>query len=441
MKPSLDSFVGEPQTRPPLDSFSTLPESPLIEKPKKTFLEKAGNVVNSIFPGKQVGEAIGTLAGAGIAKLKGNYDQYDLSAPTPKQVAGDVAQGALTVATPAIGGETAGARILGNAAVGAGIGASGTIAEGKSTSDALKQGALGGAIGGGLSAAGEGLNYLGQNLPKWFTKVALPKMKDPEAFKYVPNSAGGYTKTPQESAAEYALNNTKGLSVSKMLEHSNESVSGYNKQIQTILSHPEYTKEVGEVRDILPGVMDQYPNTNATPDKIIGIVRRLAPRNANLVDKVASGQANLAEQNTLRRELDKATKVAYGDHPNLSFQKEVGKKFADALRANVQKTATETIPVFAKWSKEINLNTALQKAVNKKTVAGDLLAGGAGFAKGGIKGAAEAILIERGLRSPSAQIAAAKGIKGAAKYATPVVNTAFKAGKAALIKKATDSQK
>src|SRR3990167_4999316 len=60
------------------------------EEPKKDFLTKAGNVVNKIFPGKQIGEAIGTLGGYGLTaaqeKLglapKGATEAYNLDAPT-----------------------------------------------------------------------------------------------------------------------------------------------------------------------------------------------------------------------------------------------------------------------------------------------------------------------------------------------------------------------
>lgn len=61
---------------------------------KKDLLQKATDVATSIFPGGKVGESIGTLAGYALSK---NKEQYNLSAPTPLQVAGDVAQGALSV--------------------------------------------------------------------------------------------------------------------------------------------------------------------------------------------------------------------------------------------------------------------------------------------------------------------------------------------------------
>lgn len=412
-------------------------------------LQKATDILTKIFPGKQVGEAIGTLVGYGLSNHK---DQYDTSAPTPLQVVGDVAQGALAVSgigavdNSIIGkvgfdtAKTALGRIGVNAAVGTGIGATGAIAEGQSAGDVLKQGAMGGVAGGALSAATEGVSALAQNLPKWFTQAALPKMKDAQAFKYIPNEAGGYTRTAQESASDYALNNTKGLSVSKMLEHSNKSVDGFRNQIDTILSHPEYTRETGNGAQAITDALTQFPEAQLTESKVIGMAKQLAPESKALVDKVADGTATLAEKNALRSELDSKIYIKFPEK-TLTFNQKVGKVIADSLRGDVQTTAPETVPIFNKFSKELTLNQALQRAVNKKTVAGDILAGGAGFAKGGLKGAAEAILIEKGLRSPSVLLNAAKLARGTSRVATPILSTAIRAGKAPLIKRITDNQK
>lgn len=408
-------------------------------------LQKAGNAVNSIFPGKQVGQAIGTAVGAGITKagdlLHGtnNYKNYDLSAPTPVQVGGDIAQGALSVAAPGVGDGLGTAATIGaNAALGASIGATGAVAQGQSVGQVAKQGAIGGLAGGALSAVGEGTKALSDHLPSWFAKAALPKMKDAAAFKYLPNEAGGYTRTAQETAAQYALDNTKGLSVTKMLEHSNQSTTGYNKQIQTILAHPEYKGNIGNGAQAIQDTLKQFENAQLTQGKVLSIAKSVAPSQAAIVDKVANGTATLAEKNALRVALDDGTKKIFIDHPNVSFQKQVGAAFANSLRGEVQTVAPETAPIFNKYSKELTLNSALQKANNKKQgVLGDLIAGGTGFASGGLKGAAEAIAVERGLRSPTGQLLAGKAVQGLAKSA-PAISAVGKAVKAPLLKKITE---
>lgn len=153
----------------------------------RDLLQKTGDVVNAIFPGKQVGRAIGTLGGLGISKLQGTSKFYDTSAPTPLQVAGDVAQGALSVAGAKI--PMAGT-VLGKGlqfgALGAGAGAASAISEGKSTEEIGKQ-ALRGGIGGflvgttfgvlekGIQKLGKGTEYLGKKIQ---TKVINPHKVD-----------------------------------------------------------------------------------------------------------------------------------------------------------------------------------------------------------------------------------------------------------------------
>lgn len=110
--------------------------------------------IQNIFPGQKVGQAIGTAAGY-IASP--NKDQYDISAPTPLQVLGDVAQGALSVATPGAG-EGAGfiSRIGSQAALGGAFGLTGGLAQGETgIPDLLSSTASGAALGGALGLGGE----------------------------------------------------------------------------------------------------------------------------------------------------------------------------------------------------------------------------------------------------------------------------------------------
>lgn len=97
-----------------------------LPAPKKDFLQKAGDVVNTLFPGKAVGGVIGTLAGkavtAGKEALgyapKGATKAYDSTLPTGKQVAGDFISQAAMFAP----GAGAGARLATKVGVGAATG-------------------------------------------------------------------------------------------------------------------------------------------------------------------------------------------------------------------------------------------------------------------------------------------------------------------------------
>lgn len=444
-QPSLDSFVGtQGNQQPSLDSFSqgaqgdTQPQQPQQTQPQGDFLDKASNIVGSIFPGKQIGQAIGTLGGYGATALgeklgmmpKGSTGAYDLSAPSPLQVAGDAAQGVLTAAAPEVGaGESALGRIGANAALGAGLGGSGAVAEGKNIWETAKSAALGGAVGGGLSGAGEIGKYLTENMPNWFTKLALPKLSNSKV-----------SGAPAD-VVNYALNNTKGATLNSMYNTSNGALKSYEDQVQAVLSHPQYANETGS-KTVLSDVANKFQNAQLTPDAITKYAKSIAPSEKALVDKVANGSANLQEQNQLRKVLDQATKKRFTDSPGLSFAKQVGGGLADSLRTNVQSTAKETAPIFADYSKEHALNRALGNALSKKRVAGPLIAGTAGgasgFATGGITGALKGglgvVAVEEGLRSPTAKLLAGKAIQGVGKVAIPAASAAFQAGKAPLIR-------
>ena len=158
-----------------------------VQTSKKGFLQKATDVITGIFPGKQVGESIGTLAGLGIAKAKGQEEFFDTSAPTPLQVGGDILKG---VATIGAAGLTPASSIVGKAAqfgaLGAATGAGQAIVEekpaGEIAGQVLKSGATGAVIGAGIGLAGKGIralsNLLGKGGEKIQTSVIKPSQAD-----------------------------------------------------------------------------------------------------------------------------------------------------------------------------------------------------------------------------------------------------------------------
>ncbi len=428
-QPSLDSFVAT--NKPSLDSFaqSKTPQAPQQSLSDSLWsgLTNAGNIVNSIFPGKQVGQAIGTLSGLATEKLKGglglgdNSKFYDTSAPSPVQVAGDVAQGALTVAAPNVGnGASALGRIGANAALGVGLGATGAVAGGQGVGDVVKQGAIGGALGGGTSAVSEGVGKLVENLPNWFTQKALPKLEN--------------------GNVDYALKNTKLGSIASNVEQSDKAVKSYGNQIESILTHPQYANETGDGSASIQGVMQAFPNAKLNPEKVAGIVADVVPGSEKLVDKVSEGTATLLEKNQLRQQLDMATKKVFTDSPSLTFNKQVAHSLANSLRNEVQSVAPETAPVFAEFSKEMNLNRALNTAqtkIEKGAAFGlyDILAA-MGGSVAGAPGAIASVAAEKAIRSPAVGLGAAKGIQALGKTA-PVLGAIGKAVKAPVIKALT----
>lgn len=393
----------------------------------RSLLEKAGDAVNTVFPGAKIGEGIAnSIAGIGdlfkgdMQGVKENADANNKIAP---QIFGDAANAALTAATPLIGGGGGSAigRIAANTALGAGLGGTNAIAEGKDVGDVAKSTAIGAGTAGVASGAAEAIGSIVNKLPTWLTKKALPKLS--------------------EGNVDYTLKNTKLGSIETLSKNSKAAVQSYESQVQGILSHPEYASETGKASEIVPNLVNNLPNAQLDPQKVVGILKQIAPENKVLVDKVVNGTATLTEQNTLRKELDVATHKAYTDKPQLTFAKSIGKAAADELRANVKNTAKETVPIFQNYSKEIDLSKALgavaKKLQNKSSIGlYDILGGlGAGAVGGGPAGIAAGIGTHL-MRSPSVDLAAAKGISAIGK-AAPIVNTIGKAIKAPAIRAIT----
>lgn len=162
-------------------------ETPVVA-PKKGLLQKTGDVVNAIFPGKQVGQAIGTLGGLALEKAKGmfggqdNSSTYDTSAPTPLQVGADVVKGATTIAGARLPIATS---IIGKAAqfgtIGAVSGGADTLAQGGSGEEALssaEKGAITGAItGASFGVAEKGLTKLSDLISNRGDKIMMSVIK------------------------------------------------------------------------------------------------------------------------------------------------------------------------------------------------------------------------------------------------------------------------
>lgn len=157
-------------------------------KTEKGFLQKAEDVVTSVFPGKQVGQAIGTLGGLAFEKAKGllggqdNSKFYDTSAPSPLQVAGDVATGAATVAglklpiAPSIVGKAAQFGALGGVAAG-GSELAKTDDLGAAAGAARKGAVVGAGMGAGFGLAEKGIRGLGTLLGKTGDKIQTTVIK------------------------------------------------------------------------------------------------------------------------------------------------------------------------------------------------------------------------------------------------------------------------
>lgn len=277
-------------------------------------------------------------------------------------------------------------------------------------------------IGGAIPGAAELISKAADVLPNWFVQKALPKL--------------------DSGNLDFATKNLSAGTVASNLEKSNVAVKSSGSAIQAVLSHPQYAGETGDIGSVLKDTLNKYPNAQLNDEKVANVIKKVAPLQKDLVDKVMDGTANLAQQNQLRQTLDKAVYAKFTDTPSLTANKQLAKVFADSLRVNVQGTAKETVPMFEQFSKELDLNKALGAAktkLDKGSAVGlyDILSGIGGYGAGMIHGGSLAgpigasflIGAEKLARSPGTQITAAKALDTvASKASTPEGQALIRAG-------------
>ncbi len=185
------------QSQPQPQQVSSQVE-PVVQQPQRTGMEKTAGVLDTIFGGGKIGEAIGT----GIAQGKfGNFiqkmatgsnlspeaEQLVTPGPTRKEIVGDVgrvalnftpygkATGALTSRLAAEGMKR-GAKPLANIAVGTGTGYAVDVAENaRQNKENIYQPGAGTLVGGGLSTLGAGA---GAGLRKLATNTGDKRLAD-----------------------------------------------------------------------------------------------------------------------------------------------------------------------------------------------------------------------------------------------------------------------
>lgn len=315
----------------------------------------------------------------------------------------EVMGSSLQLAANAIPGAAKGASLDVKAATGAATGYAFDVSnklqdENKTIGQDFTPGA-GTVIGGAIPVVGAGLSYLSKNLPSWFIQKALPKL--------------------DSKNVDWATQTLDAGTVKSNLDKSTQAVRSSGDTLNSILNHPQYEKETGNVGQVVQDTLDKYPNAQLNNAKVASIVKNVTPAQKDLIDKVMNGTANIAEQNKLRQAIDQAVYPKFTDTPSLTFAKQVAKAFTDSLRGNVQNTAPETIPLFEQFSKELNLNQALKFAKAKIEKGAPVsLYDFAGAAAGGIPG----IIGERVARTPAALISTAKGINAVNRVAqNPIV--------------------
>jgi hypothetical protein len=377
--------------------------------------EIQGNLLKKIKEDKLAGKDTTRLESAlhaltkNIGETGASVENLGTQGLSDKEVIGSAVQ----LGATALPGAAEGASLAGKVGIGAATGYLYDVGQqlqdkAKSTPDAFKPG-FGTAVGAVVPFVGAALSKVADKLPGWLIKKALPKLQDSPEFKYFANKAGGYTAEDAQKMSDFVLNK-KGFTVGKLLTDSESAVTSLEKTVKETLNHPQYSEEVGNISGVMNDIKKAFPNAEKlTKDKsVMTIIKNVAPENSSLITKVFNGTANLAEQNTLRQELDFAVRKKFTDNPALTFSKTVAAKFSDMLRANVQTTAPETQRIFAEYTKEMAFRQSLvsaSKKLQRQSAVG--LYDIAAILGGGIP----AVVAEKTVRAPGAQIGAAKVIK------------------------------
>lgn len=351
-------------------------------QPKKDLLQKTGDVVNKIFPGKQVGEAIGTLAGYALSKDKKNYS---LNAPKPLQVAGDIASGGAMVAglkVPSPTGVLAKAgQLAGLSALG---GAGGSAAGGGGVKDILKSAFISGTIGAGISlvasGAGKAISSLTKKAPAkiYNTTIKTPLQDTKKAILYKGETLG------QDLVKRGIKGSDEGL-----FKQAISQIDENEDKLQSILSKSKHVISRGEIE---PYLDDLISTKQATP----GLLEDAEKVRAIL--KEFPEEIPIAEANQIKRNLYRALDdIAFKIDPNLSTKKEAMKAIAKGIKTEIEnKTAGEAgVDVVKNINKELQVFGALKNRtldkiarLNKNNLLGlgDMFAIGSGATIGAVTG-------------------------------------------------------
>lgn len=405
-----------PDTAQQLDQ----PKAPLIDRVLNSGVSKG---IQSFFPGKKVGQSIGTLGGLAYTKgkdiLTGSdvSQSYDVNAPTPLQVTGDIVQGGAMVA--GFSGVGATGSVLSKAATMGGLGAlqfgGKSAAEGGGAKDIGKSALLGSAVGAGTSLAFSG----GEALLNQFKQLPTRLI----------NSATGQSKKELlagKGLSKFMLENSKVGTADGLLKESALEMDRLNGIIGKNLKSVPITQAKITPSSILDDIVDDV-NSNGgaiTREEAKSIIDRLAPQAKGLLSKP---ELDLVTANKLRVSLDKTI----GDKgfllSELPFNKEVLRSFTNSLREAVKSNAPEgTRSAFSSLSSEIRLTNALASKVaqgskNQIISFGDLIGGGLGGAVGGVPGAFAGAAARRAVQSTPVLTGGAVAINSINKALAPVL--------------------
>lgn len=388
---SLDEFDKLYSSQPSMEVQGdfTFDETGLIQELPKPVdgrgkLQKVGDFVNKIFPGKRIGEDLGTSIATALAKpeVKPFVDQ---TRPTKGQLLGDAVGAATLVGSVAAPGAGS---IVKTAAQFAGLGAIGagaqSAADGGGVRDIYKSamlgGTIGGVLGGTLGVAGKTVSTLTKRAP---AKIYNTAIKTP-----LPDTKKAIMFNGKTLGEELVRRGVKGSDEGLFKRAISEIEINENK-LQGILSKSNKTISRNEIAPYL----DDLINTKQATPGLADEVEKIKSVLMEFPENIKIDQANQVKRN-LYKALDD---IAFKVDPNLSTKKEAMKAVAKGIKAEIEKkTADEVgdgvvrginqeLAVFGKL-KDRALDKIARANKNNLLGLGDMFAMGSGAAVGAATG-------------------------------------------------------
>jgi len=385
--------------------------------PQKTGLEKTGNVLNNIFGGGTIGEAIGT----GIAKMRATPDekQYITPGPSGKEVLGDVGRVALNfapVGKVATGIKT-GATALGigsklakpiaqigtGAAVGYGADVTTKLAEGQE--DPFKP-SLGTAVGAGIGA----LPVVGGAV-KTGAKAVLPKSPNimNRVVRLTPTDANKFERIAGKKHGQYLTETGNLYTPEKVAEKEATKFVNSVKEADNALATLPGNFKTGQIDDAIEMLTERELKVSSpnTPSPDLNRVNFLSAKHKTT-------GLNMSEVNELKRLFERNVKLGYN---KLIESDKVAKatNIDNALREWQFKKADE---LGLKNLREINKQTQISKFLVDKI--GKQITGRSGneavnltdwiILSGGDPTAVSAFLVKKTLSSKNVQAGVARAL-------------------------------
>lgn len=326
-------------------------------------IDKAANIISSIFPGKALGEQIGATIAQGILMFEdkerkqkglGSASQF-VQFPDKSKVVADVAQIGLSLAPGAVPpAKSVLGRVGFGTGIGAGTGLTQSIKQGDEPTEVLGKTIGGGIIGLGVSGAFE---VVGAGLRALSNSNFLKKM-----------TGATYTKALQPPTKELAKQIEKGF------QTTGEKIAdaGYVGGLQKMKSQADSNIKLfgGQLDDVL----NKYPNVKISKNQIISntaddladVFGSLTKQQMATVQREASKlpqETDLKGLLQLKRQLDKRISPTFWVEadPNKSFVQWVNYVFRKNAKVLIE-NSTDDVAV-----KEINQKLGL--AVDVKELA------------------------------------------------------------------------